>query len=284
MYLQRPKDTRGFTLIEVIVAMAILGLVVSMAYSLMGFSQKSLRSSSNSYDIQNDVRLASGYLCDQIRYATELDIIPLDAVKTDTAYNYFYIQDGSLHQAKYVAATGTYDDRTIASSLSNDVADPYFSAAADSTTLGIVLTAQRDGKSYSVSTDLNLENFPLISSSLFIGGTVVDDKISDGAIRYKTQAPTTSPTYVTRITISGASDTIDTINGTLALSATVSPQDASIKSVSWSVDDPTIASVGTSGIVTAIANGTVTVTATATDGGSPLAFGSYAITISNQSG
>lgn len=279
MYLQRPKDTRGFTLIEVIVAMAILGLVVSMAYSLMGFSQKSLRSSSNSYDIQNDVRLASGYLCDQIRYATELDIIPLDAVKTDTAYNYFYIQDGSLHQAKYVAATGTYDDRTIASSLSNDVADPYFSAAADSTTLGIVLTAQQDGKSYSVNTDLNLENFPLISNSLFIGGT------SPGsAIRYKTRAPTTSPTYVTGITISGASHTISTDKGTLALSATVSPQDASIKSVSWSVDDPTIASVGTSGIVTAIANGTVTVTATATDGGSPLAFGSYAITISNQSG
>lgn len=187
MYLQKAKNTGGFTLIEVIVAMAILGLVVSMAYSLMGFSQKSLRSSSNSYDIQNDVRLASGYLCDQIRYATELDIIPLKAVKTDTAYNYFYIQDGSLHQAKYVAATGTYDDRTIASSLSNDVADSNFSAAADSTTLGILLTAQRDGKSYSVSTDLNLENFPLISSSLFIGGT------SPGsAIRYKTPAPTTS--------------------------------------------------------------------------------------------
>ncbi len=185
MYLQKAKNAQGFTLIEVVVSMAILGLVLSMAYSLMGFSQKSLRSSNDYYDIQNDIRLASSYLCDQVRYATELNIIPADAVKTDAAYNYFYIQDGSLHQAKYVAATGTYDERTIANSLSD--AESHFSVTnSTSTTLEIILTAQRDGKSYSISTNLNLENLPLSSGSHYIGVSDLGGSLSDVAIQYKT--------------------------------------------------------------------------------------------------
>lgn len=50
------------------------------------------------------------------------------------------------------------------------------------------------------------------------------------------------------------------------LTATVLPDDLTDKSVAWSSSDPAIATVDASGLVTAVAVGTATVTATTTDG------------------
>jgi PelA/Pel-15E family pectate lyase len=50
------------------------------------------------------------------------------------------------------------------------------------------------------------------------------------------------------------------------LSVTVSPSNAANKVVTWSVSDPSIAIISDTGLLTVLANGTVTVTATATDG------------------
>jgi uncharacterized protein YjdB len=88
---------------------------------------------------------------------------------------------------------------------------------------------------------------------------------------------------VTGITVTGAggATTISTDNGTLQLSTVVSPSNASIKSVVWSVQNGTgQASVNNKGLVTAITNGSVTVIATAQDGSN--ISGSNSIMISNQ--
>jgi uncharacterized protein YjdB len=88
---------------------------------------------------------------------------------------------------------------------------------------------------------------------------------------------------VTGITVNGAggASTITTDNGTLQLTATVSPSDASNKNVTWSVTNGTgQATINTSGLLSAVANGTVTAKATANDGSG--VSGSLAITISNQ--
>jgi hypothetical protein len=84
---------------------------------------------------------------------------------------------------------------------------------------------------------------------------------------------------VTSVTISGTT-TISTDNGTTQLSASVLPADASIKTVTWTSSDPTIATVDSTGKVTAISNGTVTITASANDT-SGLS-DSKTVTISNQ--
>ncbi len=68
---------------------------------------------------------------------------------------------------------------------------------------------------------------------------------------------------VSEITISGNAITD---GGTSQLTATVLPENASNKELTWSVSDETIASISEDGLLTAHANGQVTVTATATDG------------------
>ncbi|MFH1198135.1 MAG: Ig-like domain-containing protein [bacterium] len=67
---------------------------------------------------------------------------------------------------------------------------------------------------------------------------------------------------------------------TLQMAATVSPSNATLKSVTWSVSNPAVASISVDGVLTAINNGKVDVIATATDGSGIR--GKVSITISNQ--
>ena len=88
---------------------------------------------------------------------------------------------------------------------------------------------------------------------------------------------------VTGITVTGAggSSLITTDNGTLQLTATIAPTNATNQTVTWSVVNGTgQATISTSGLVTAVSNGTVTARATANDGSGVV--GTLAITISNQ--
>ncbi len=87
---------------------------------------------------------------------------------------------------------------------------------------------------------------------------------------------------VSTITVTGeaGATTIDVAGGTLQLSAEVLPVDASDDSIIWSVNNEAMASIDQTGLLTAISNGTVIVSATAWDG-----FGGEGvleITISNQ--
>ena len=91
-------------------------------------------------------------------------------------------------------------------------------------------------------------------------------------------------TAVTSITLTGAggATTITTDGGSLQLSASVLPANATNKTVTWSITSGTsLASINsTTGLVTAIDNGTVTVRATAKDGSG--IYGSLVIILSNQ--
>ena len=70
---------------------------------------------------------------------------------------------------------------------------------------------------------------------------------------------------VTSVTISSSAETI-TKGSTYTLTATVMPNDATDKSVTWSTSDATVATVS-DGVVTAVGCGEATITVTTTDGG-----------------
>ena len=83
------------------------------------------------------------------------------------------------------------------------------------------------------------------------------------------------------ITGTGGATTITTDNGTLQLTANVTPSDATNKTVTWSIINGTgQATINSTGLVTAVSNGTVTARATANDGSGVV--GSLVITISGQ--
>lgn len=70
---------------------------------------------------------------------------------------------------------------------------------------------------------------------------------------------------VSSITVAPSSKTLE-VGGTQQLAATVSPDNALDKTVTWSTSDGSVATVSSTGLVTAVAAGTCTITATANDG------------------
>jgi uncharacterized protein YjdB len=102
-----------------------------------------------------------------------------------------------------------------------------------------------------------------------------------GAFEYSTTDP--GQKLVTSIIVTGAggASMINTNKGTLQLAAAVLPSDASNKTVTWSVANGTgQATISSSGLLTAVSDGTVTARATANDGSG--VYGTLVITISNQ--
>jgi hypothetical protein len=131
---------------------------------------------------------------------------------------------------------------------------------------------KQTGNSYSF-TNLNTGNYVL--------GVVAVDNFGNKSTM-ATVTITVSKVAVTSITLAGAGNatSINTNGGTLQITATVLPDSAATKTVTWSVSDQNIATISSSGLLTAKSNGTVTVTATAND--SSNVTGTLAITISGQ--
>jgi hypothetical protein len=85
--------------------------------------------------------------------------------------------------------------------------------------------------------------------------------------------------YIKNISIYGNSS-INELSGSILLYINILPTNAAIRDIIWSISDTNLATITQTGLVTAKANGTVIVTATAADGGGAKA--TKTITISNQ--
>ena len=99
------------------------------------------------------------------------------------------------------------------------------------------------------------------------GNVSIEVVTHDGGFADQRELITENPhVAVTGITVSPDYDTVE-IDKTIKLDAVISPSDASNHSVYWLSADTSIAVVGTDGLVTGIAEGSVTITVTTEDGG-----------------
>ncbi len=95
------------------------------------------------------------------------------------------------------------------------------------------------------------------------GYAVITAKTKDGSYTAKTEVLVIQP--VTGVTLNKTSAYLN-LNATMTLVPTISPADASIKSVTWSSSNPSVATVSSSGVVTGLKKGTVTITCKTTNG------------------
>ena len=77
----------------------------------------------------------------------------------------------------------------------------------------------------------------------------------------------TAETVPTSVSLNKSSATLTSKGSTTTLTATVSPSNATNKKVTWKSSNTSVATVNSSGVVTAVGNGTATITATTASGG-----------------
>ena len=123
----------------------------------------------------------------------------------------------------------------------------------------------------------NVAFLALFVVALFVVGC--DDDGDDDNAKVDANVPVTSVT----VTSTGNVNQITTQGGTLQMLADVQPDNATDKSVTWSISPPTgVATISANGLLTAVSNGVVKVRATANDGSN--LFGERDITIAAAGG
>ncbi|MDI3311323.1 MAG: prepilin-type N-terminal cleavage/methylation domain-containing protein [Thermoanaerobacterium sp.] len=101
------KDDKGFTLVELLVTLALLGLVISI-YSLLYYSgYNSYKDTQNNIDIEQNVRYAMNYIVNQIdKGPSSINIIDnghglvIDStyIQFDTVNNKLYLDQNRGHE------------------------------------------------------------------------------------------------------------------------------------------------------------------------------------------
>ena len=164
---------------------------------------------------------------------------------------------GTLSMSISWGSAGTYDD------ISGTIT-PEGEAATD-----LVLAIAADGKSAGYTGPWAAGNYE-INLSLKKDGTELDT-LMEAAQIFAGYTSIESYDRSTDFAVIGIALDISskalTVGQTLQLTATVSPDNAADKTVTWSTTDEAVATVSETGLVTAVANGPATITATTTDGG-----------------
>lgn len=111
------KDKRGFTLIEVIITLAVMAAVGLLAFSLFGQGFNLYTAESKSAEMQQSMRLILSDITNKVRLTSESDISVSE--NTLTVDDYVYSFDGTriIRNSTEVATSVTAFDVSITNGL-----------------------------------------------------------------------------------------------------------------------------------------------------------------------
>ncbi|MDR5658119.1 prepilin-type N-terminal cleavage/methylation domain-containing protein [Serpentinicella sp. ANB-PHB4] len=160
MYKKIIKNNKGITLVELIVAMAIVSIIGGLTISMFSFGITAFSRSDQQYQIQSDLRFATQFITREVRNAGSVDLqgniqdFEQDFEQSlEQGYNYIYYKNGEL---KYKASTGEKH-----SLLKNVQIDDQEIFSSSDNLLKIELNGNKNNESFSLTTKVALTNAKL---------------------------------------------------------------------------------------------------------------------------
>ena len=177
-----------------------------------------------------------------------------------------YAQNGELHFK--VSGSGTIvvkftDTGTSSSNSSSSAYKRYLSINGTKTEYWTSREYTGDG-AYAAQLDITTDEISVDAGDIIIKG-VKEDGTSIAAIRvsYIKFTPAATTVAVTGVTVDGTAEV--EVGKTVTLTATVAPENATNKNVTWESDNTKVAIVDADGVVTGVAEGTANITVTTVD-------------------
>ena len=152
------NNRKGFTLMEVIITIAILGIVLSALYNILFFQIKTFNLSDKKSVAQTDVRYISDFISNELRYATEVEILPTMPAIPNSNYKYIYVDNKQIYQKDYYNPPGK--------KLNIEDRKPSYNLAFSANNENVVdFDLGTDTENFKLNTSINLVNTTVIAKN-----------------------------------------------------------------------------------------------------------------------
>jgi len=247
------KEQAGLTVVELLIAVTILVFVLAGAYTFFSFGWRSFDRGTDRAVVQNNLRMATEAITNEVRYAESLFIIDGTTVPDPVVDDDFYIFVNDENRIEKKSAT---DQTIIPHELdSNLILEVSFVRMSENILQVIV---KESGTDMEIQTEVRILN-----------GDIDISYASGNALRvFGTNGNGGDPgtVAVTEVTLNESTRTLQ-VGEQFILTAQIEPFNATNKTVTWNSSNEDVATVDSNGLVEGISVGTVTITVITDDGG-----------------
>ncbi|MFO8192711.1 MAG: type II secretion system protein [Bacillota bacterium] len=154
MIIKKLKNDRGITLVELMVTLALLGIVLALGYLYFGFGVQAFQRGERQSIAQQAVRLTSDFITGEMRFANQIEINPAGGI-SETGYRYIYLENDSIY---FRDETGS--DRCLADSDADGM--PYsITFTSDAPEDVVIYTIDADNGLYTLQSSVQALNLEL---------------------------------------------------------------------------------------------------------------------------
>lgn len=168
------NKTRGFTLVELTVVMALIGIVFLTVGNLLNFSIKSQKKVYNEYQLQSDMRIASQVVTEQIRSSSAIFMLNENQFKVNDlkeGWNYFALSSDKKQMVQYIwdSESPPHKIKPLVGFQSDLVFNMAFDKPKDDSLLATfelsAYLANSDNRKLTLKSDINAINSVVVDDS-----------------------------------------------------------------------------------------------------------------------
>ena len=182
-------NSKGFTLIELIIVMAIMSIVLTLGFSMLLNGQKTFNMSIDKTDVQSDIRMAADFITKELRNVQAISVSNTQPASTPSE-NYIYADSADQKMKYWAASAANPVDKTDAFiQLTTDLTFAL-KKVNDKYMISFTINGSKGTTSYSIQSEVLLNN---ITSATTGTGRVVSFVYPVFASPVVSPTPTASP-------------------------------------------------------------------------------------------